>query len=91
MQGNYFIIPAAVTMFVVLLVSGCSAGGSGAASTRTANTESRPQPKCLAGEVLMCQTGKTGFGRLSTGRNTNYDHCSCEPSSVVIQDTRLPQ
>ncbi len=58
---------------------------------QTARTESRPMPKCGPGETLMCQTGKTGFGRLSTGRKTNYDYCSCEPDSVVIRDTPLPQ
>ena len=59
--------------------------------TAAADNEPRVMPECGPGETLLCQTEKTGFGRLSTGRNTNYDYCSCEPSSVVIQDRPLPQ
>jgi hypothetical protein len=44
---------------------------------------------------LMCQTRKTGFGRLSTGsrigNNRAYDYCTCEPSSVVIHDDPMPR
>jgi len=74
----------------VFILAGCAAGTS-SGTTSTAQSEPREMPECLTGETLMCQTNKTGFGRLSTGRKTNYDFCSCEPTSVVIQDRPLPQ
>ena len=81
------------TLLVALMIGACASSGSTANSNRTTDSvsENRKTPNCPPGETLMCQTQRTGFGRLSTGRRTNYDHCSCEPDSVVIRDTPLPQ